>query len=226
MKSQLLRCLYQLQVEVSLVSVIPEDCNRVHLNKLNEYYVNIIPLSKVILSRHYIRSTQHGLSKGFNFLVNMNIVYENFLTGIIEELIEDDKDFHEYELEKQKRFDSLVREKNIITRPDIILKKKGSKEYPLIIDAKYKSKESSSDYYQVIAYALAIPGAKASCLLYPEVNEPFHNAYTLDRSKYGNDHNVMLYAASVPLLLNEDVNFKGYVSAVKADVKQRLLMCL
>ena len=40
--------------------------------------------------------------------------------------------------------------------------------YPLVLDTKYKRQDQNSDYYQIIAYALAIPSARNCCLLYPK----------------------------------------------------------
>jgi 5-methylcytosine-specific restriction endonuclease McrBC regulatory subunit McrC len=63
-----------------------------------------------------------GKSRGFNFIVNMNKVYEEFITEIIEELINTCPEFNEFEIEKQPKFDKLVEEKSIITKPDIVLR--------------------------------------------------------------------------------------------------------
>jgi len=102
-----------LKETVSLVSMLPEDCSRIHFNRLNEHYKTIIQFSKVILQNYFIRSTRIGGSKGFNFIVNMNKVYENFITTLTEEVISENKEFADYSVESQERFNSLVKEKRL-----------------------------------------------------------------------------------------------------------------
>jgi len=72
-KSELIRYRYILNEEVILRNVLPEECNRVQYNKLNECYEPIIQFSRAVLQYHFIRSAHKGASKGFNFIVNMNI---------------------------------------------------------------------------------------------------------------------------------------------------------
>jgi 5-methylcytosine-specific restriction endonuclease McrBC regulatory subunit McrC len=155
----------------------------------------------------------------------MNKVYEDFVTTLVEEIINEDKDFQNYVVEKQKRFDSLVIEEAIITKPDVILRRKDSlDDYPLIIDAKYKSEGHNADYYQVIAYSLAIPTAKSCCLIYPET-EPVHSQLTLVKNPADpKSKTVKLYAITVNL--DRDLEFNEYIKEIKKDLKLRLLRCL
>jgi 5-methylcytosine-specific restriction enzyme subunit McrC len=224
-KRDLIRYSYLLREEVGLTNIVPDDCDRVQFSRLNEYYETAIRFSKVILQNYFIRSTYPGESIGFNFIVNMNKVYEDFITTMIEELVVEDKTFEKYVLEKQKRFDSLVEEKEIITRPDVILRRKDSEDdYPLIIDTKYKSEGGRSDYYQVIAYSLALPTAKSCCLIYPET-EPVNTRLTLVANP--NDpksRKVKLYAVTINL--DQELDFNNYVKAIKKDLKTKLLSCL
>ena len=74
----------------------------------------------------------------------MNRVYEDFITEITLDLVEKDKIFTDYVALPQERFSGLVRENRIITKPDIILRRKNTKEIPFIIDAKYKKQENKA----------------------------------------------------------------------------------
>lgn len=224
-KRDLIRYSYLLREEVNLINILPEDCNKVQFSRLNEYYKTIIQFSRVILQNYFIRSTAMGKTIGFNFIVNMNKVYEDFITTMVEELVEEDNDFQGYIVEKQKRFDSLVVEEVIITKPDVILRRKDSlDDYPLIIDAKYKSEGHNADYYQVIAYSLAIPTAKSCCLIYPET-EPISNRLTLIRNPADpRSKTVKLHATTINL--DHDLEFNEYIKAVKKDLKSKLLSCL
>jgi 5-methylcytosine-specific restriction enzyme subunit McrC len=214
-----------LKETVSLVSMLPEDCSRIHFNRLNEHYKTIIQFSKVILQNYFIRSTRIGGSKGFNFIVNMNKVYENFITTLTEEVISENKEFADYSVESQERFNSLVKEKKIINRPDIIIKKKDSRDnYPVIIDCKYKRESNNSDYYQVVCYGLAIPSAKSCCLIYPDSETIEKNELTLDAGLFNNQRgDVKIYSKKINLYIDDNLDFNSYIRIIKSELKQELL---
>ena len=216
---------FLLKENVSLINVTPEDCNKVQFTRLNDYYEAIIQFSKVILQNYFIRSTYKGKSRGFNFIVNMNKVYEDFITTMVEEIVNEESEFKNYIVEKQKRFNSLVLEEEIITKPDVILRRKDTlDDYPLIIDAKYKRGEQNTDYFQVIAYSLAIPTVKSSCLIYPET-EKIEVKRTLVKDPTNPDSPIVkLYA--VKINLDRDLEFSEYIKAIKKDLKLKLSACL
>lgn len=216
---------YLLREKVSLVNVTPEDCHKVQFNRLNDYYEPIIQFSKVILQNYFIRSTYKGKSRGFNFIVNMNKVYEDFIATMVEEIVEEEREFENYIVEKDPRFDTLVKEKKIITRPDVILRRKNTiDDYPLIIDAKYKRGEQNADYYQVISYSLAIPTVKSCCLVYPET-EKVETELTLLKNPADPDSPVVkLYAMRINI--DRDLEFSDYIKAIKKDLKSKLSACL
>lgn len=225
-KSELFRYSNILKESISLVNVVPEDCNRIQYSRLNEHYKPIIQLSKVILQNYFIRSKFKGAAKGFNFIVNMNKVYEDFIETIMFELIEEEDDFKKYKVESQKRFTSLVKEEKIGSRPDIVLRLKDQpNNYPYIIDAKYKKDPNNSDFYQIIAYSLEIPDAKAACLIYPiyekEIKE---DVYTLNTQSFGNKRGeIKLHTFKIDLFLDENLSFNEYIFRVKEEVKKKLL---
>lgn len=221
-KQELIYFTNLMREEIDLVNVAPRDCGKIQFNKLNDYYETIIGLSRIILQNYFIRSVYKGASKGFNFVVNMNKVYEDFLTTLIEEVIAEDTFFADYVVESQERFNRLVKEKRIITKPDIILKRVHASDYPLIIDAKYKTRSSNADFYQVIAYGLAIPSAKACCLFYPDSGNMSEECLTLDTSSWGNQRRIKLHTRTIDLLLDEDLSFKEYIEKIKAQIKSKL----
>jgi len=224
-KSDLIHYSNLLRNTVSLVTILPEDCNKIQFSRQNDYYETIIQFSKAILQNYFIRSTHKGFAKGFNFIVNMNKVYEDFITEIIEGIVEKDEDFKNYVVESQQRFSNLVRgEKRIMTRPDVILRRKDTNDIPIIIDAKYKRQENNADYYQVIAYSLAIPTARACFLIYPD-NEIIESpVLTLETNSFGNKRpEIKLHAVKINLLLKEDLSFKDYIKRITDQVKSKLL---
>lgn len=213
---------------VSLVNRTPEDCERVQFNRLNEHYETIISFSKLILRHHFIRSIRKGQAFGFNFVVNMNRVYEDFIAEILEEIVCEDKAFNDYVIEKQKKFNSLVKERAIVTKPDVLLRKRDTNTYPLIIDAKYKTRESNADYYQVIAYALALPGVERCCLIYPD--DPDIEAppvLTLNTKPLKQDgREVTIHTLKIDLHLDEDLPYADYIKAIKTDMLENLRRCI
>jgi 5-methylcytosine-specific restriction endonuclease McrBC regulatory subunit McrC len=151
----------------------------------------------------------------------MNKVYEDFITKLIEEVIEEGGG--EYAVERQERFDSLVRERRIITRPDVILRKKNTDQCPYIIDAKYKKQDSNSDYFQVIAYALAIPSATDCYLIYPQDEDIDMLPLTIDAGRFDpNRGDIKLHAIKIDLLLSEDYDFQSYIMKMKQQLKRKL----
>jgi len=216
---------YLLREKVSLVNVTPEDCHKVQFNRLNDYYEPIIQFSKIILQNYFIRSTYKGKSRGFNFIVNMNKVYEDFIATMVEEIVEEEKEFENYIVERHPRFDRLVLERKIIGRPDVILRQKDTiDDCPLIIDAKYKRGEQNADYYQVISYSLAIPTVKSSCLIYPE-SEQIETELTLVKDPTNpNSPVVKLYAMRINI--DRDLEFSDYINDIKKDLKSKLSACL
>ncbi|MHA1921315.1 MAG: McrC family protein [Promethearchaeota archaeon] len=213
---------------ISLVKVYPHECIQVRFNRINQYYEDIIKLSQLILEERFIRSVHKGRSRGFNFIVDMNTVYEEFISKIIEEVITGDPKFKGYDVESQSRFKYLVKGGRITIRPDIVIRK-NDQEYPVIIDAKYKKGEPQSDYYQVITYSLALRSSKACCLLYPKTEkrerreDPFILVRNIDRD---DSEEVKLYSRSIDLYLNdesgEEMLFEDYIVGVKASVKNIL----
>jgi 5-methylcytosine-specific restriction enzyme subunit McrC len=219
---KLLRFSHLLRDEVSLTNVVPEDCNKIQFSRLNDYYNLIIKLSRIILQNYFIRSTSAGESIGFNFIVNMNKVYEDFITKLIEEVIEENSS--EYVIERQEQFNSLDREGTIKIRPDVIVQKKNPVEYPYIIDAKYKKQESNSDYFQVLAYALAFPTTTDCYLIYPQDENIDSLPLTIDARKFGNIRNdIKLHAITIDLFLDEEYNFQNYILRMKDQLRKKLI---
>ena len=86
LRDELIAMEYLLRDFVSFVPVSPQECDAVAFNRLNNRYQDIIRFSKIILEEKYIRSTEKGEAKGFNFIVNMNSVFETFVTELIQEV--------------------------------------------------------------------------------------------------------------------------------------------
>ncbi|NPV50675.1 MAG: hypothetical protein HPY60_05700 [Candidatus Methanofastidiosum sp.] len=224
LKSELIRYEFILKDIVDLTNVSPLDCDSICFNRLNDYYSAIIQFSKLILEEKFIRSIHKGESRGFNFIVNMNKVYEDFITEIVKDVVK--KEFSDYSITSQASFSSLVKERKILTRPDLVLRK-GRDNYPLILDTKYKREDKNADYYQIISYCLAIPNAKAACLIYPQTESDIDKKLILRRditTPYGK--NIILYTRTVDLHIEKDMEFGEYIQNIKAQIKEIILDCL
>ncbi len=225
-RKDLFRFINMLREEVRLENISPEDCDKVQYSRINDYYETIIGFCKIILQDHFIRSAQKGLSRGFNFIVNMNKVYEDFIIEMITEIFMEDERCRGYAVETQEKFDSLVKEKRIITKPDILLRRKNTREYPYIIDAKYKRQENNADYYQVIAYALAIPSATACFLVYPSEETIEDSVVTVDTTPFQIQkpgREIKIVAIKINLHWDQVLDYKPYIQGVKKELKEKLL---
>lgn len=222
LRRKLRRVEVQLKDHITLVSVNPRECSSIKYNRINNRYREIISLAKVILEERYIRSVLKGSSKGFNFIVNMNRVYEDFVSQLVEDVANEYYNGEGYKVEKQSRFTNLVRERRIITKPDVILRK-GINNFPLIIDAKYKKAPNNADYYQLIAYSLALK-SNTCCLIYPKTEAVIEESLTLLRDPVNNPNEITkLYIRTIDLeAVSEDASFDEYVSGAKIQVKQIL----
>lgn len=223
LRYSLLQLERDLKQEVSFNTCLsPKDCDLICYDRLNEHYHSIIEFSKLIFEEHFIRSIHKGPSKGFNFIVNMPKVYEDFLTEMIVEVVEEEPEFLEYSVASQLKFNTLIKKKNITTKPDIILKK-GKDQFPLILDAKYKKSDSNSDFYQMIAYSLAIPSSKKCCLIYPEYNRLRDENYTVfkDLEKENSD-TINLCIKTISLFEKENEDFNSFIGRTKEQIKQML----
>ncbi|MGA2573256.1 MAG: hypothetical protein ABSF36_03470 [Candidatus Methanomethylicaceae archaeon] len=221
LRSKLRRHEIALKDFITLVNMDPHECSFIRFNRINQHYEDIIRLSRLILEERFIRSVYKGESRGFNFIVDMNKVYEDFITEMVEEVI--GTEFKDLIIERQPRFNKLVEEKTIVTKPDIVLRK-GKAEYPFIIDTKYKKDPANADYYQVIAYSLALRKSKACCLIYPksEASE-IDRELTLVRDLTGEDSSkVKIYARTVDLHLDDcnEIGYEDYIAGVKEQLKQ------
>jgi len=226
LKYELLRLENYLKEEVSLnLGITQRDCESIQYDRVNQHYKTSIDFSRLIFEENFIRSVNKGVSKGFNFIVNMWQVYEDFVTEMIEEVIREDPSFSEYVVVTQGQFKTLVKEKNIITKPDIVIKKKNTDEYPLIIDAKYKGYEANADFYQVIAYSLAIPTSKKCCLLYPkDPEQDKHKEFTVYRDVLRDEQKVIkLYTETICLFDQTDEDFKHFIIRIKKQIKELLV---
>ena len=148
---------------VSFVEYPPNDVPEVKTDRLNQHYEDVIALSRLIL-RHGHFESDRGDVRATGFLMDMNVVFQEFVTVALRESLElTDGAF-------QERWISTLDEDGCVhLKPDLVWRE-GS-NYLFVGDAKYKKIEDhrapNADLYQLLAYATALnlPGG---ILIYAE----------------------------------------------------------
>ncbi len=112
--------------------------------------------------------------------------------------------------------------------PDIVLKQKEDGSHRFIIDAKYKRDVKNSDYYQAIAYSLAIPTVEACCLIYPQGEENIEKEPLILRSDITKPEckKIKLFTKTIDLHINDNVGYKNFVEEIKEEIKSIISQCV
>ena len=136
---------------VSFVEFRSDSMPEVPLDRLNEHYADVVALSRLIL-RHGAFESGRGNVRASGFLMNMNVVFQEFVTVALREALGVSGDVF---LEKVVR--SLDEEGRVHLRPDLTWW--DGRECVFVGDAKYKRIDGSvpnADLYQLLAYATAL----------------------------------------------------------------------
>ena len=136
---------------VSFVEFRPDSVPEVPVDRLNEHYAGVVALSRLIL-RHGAFEAGRGDVRASGFLMDMNVVFQEFVTVALREALGVSGDVF---LEKVVR--SLDEEGKVHLRPDLTWW--DGRECVFVGDAKYKRIDGSvpnADLYQLLAYATAL----------------------------------------------------------------------
>ena len=141
---------------VSLVDFPRNDVPKVTFDRLNEHYRNVVELSRLVLQQNAFES-RRGEVRASGFLMNMNDVFQEFLTVALREALGvSERTFGE------SKVDSLDAGGWVHLEPDLVWREGG--RYVFVGDAKYKrvrdERVPNADLYQLLAYvtALDLPG--------------------------------------------------------------------
>ena len=143
--------------DVTLVSFPPRDVPDVRLDRLNAHYGEVIALSRLIL-RHGAYETGRGEARASGFLMDMNVIFQEFVTVALRESL----GISDVSIFGERIIRSLDTSGRINLRPDLIWRE-GSR-CVFVGDVKYKNLTGrsvpNSDVYQLLAYstALNLPG--------------------------------------------------------------------
>ena len=137
---------------VSFVEFPADSVPEVPFDRLNEHYADVVALSRLIL-RHGAFESGRGNVRASGFLMNMNVVFQEFVTVALREALGVSGDVF---LEKVVR--SLDEEGKVHLRPDLTWW--DGRDCVFVGDAKYKDltddRAPNADLYQLLAYATAL----------------------------------------------------------------------
>lgn len=187
-KQELYYFQHRLEIEgVSDVSIEPYHLDLISLQKHNYHYKNALDRCEIIL-RYFGYGYQKGdMIPGSGHLCNMNILFQNFVTKILQESLpskydvfkeEAKKDFLNNISSQNPKLDGITPFQTGAMKPDIIIKK--DKKDILVIDTKYEENTTKSDYYQSISYSLY-----SKCpvlLLLPQIDEKKASDFQINQS--------------------------------------------
>jgi 5-methylcytosine-specific restriction endonuclease McrBC regulatory subunit McrC len=204
--------------EVELdTSIGPSDCYRLRLDRLSLHYEKALEISKTILEESFVRSTEKGRSKGFNFIVDMNRLFEDFLTEMTRQIMSEK--CPRLQVIDQMGFNSLDRDGKLTIKPDLLIFNQMSGKFPIIIDAKYKLDVKNPDVYQMIAYSLAIPDSKVACLLYPDSEGNYDMRFDIRRDLFGYENDYLpLLIRTINLSAKTEESYYAFVQRVKNEL--------
>ena len=150
-----LRYISSMLDSISLCEWSPNSVPNITFNRLNQHYRSVITLSRLVLRRVELQAYRGDL-QATGFLMDMNVVFQEFVTVALREALGLSKqDFRERDIPE---LDTTSR---VRLTPDLVWRHAG--RYIFVGDAKYKrivSDAKNADLYQILAYttALDLPG--------------------------------------------------------------------
>ena len=145
--------------EVSLVKFRPATVPEVRFDSLNEHYRGVLELSRLIL-RHGAFESGRGQLRASGFLVDMNVLFQEFLTQALREALGVSE--RTFRSDRGASGLTLDYEKQVMLKPDLTWWDGAACTF--VGDAKYKNisgeRVPNADLYQMLSYttALDLPG--------------------------------------------------------------------
>ena len=141
---------------VSPAEFPPRDVPEVAFDRLNRHYRDVVALSRLIL-RHGAYESERGEVRASGFLMDMNVVFQEFVTVALRESLGLSETAF-----REANIGSLDTKGRVNLRPDLTWREGG--DWVFVGDAKYKriqhERIPNADLYQMLAYvtALDLPG--------------------------------------------------------------------
>ena len=141
---------------VSPVEFRPNAVPDIRFDRLNEHYRGVVSLSQLIL-RHGAFESSRGEVRASGFLMDMNVVFQEFVTVALREALGVSANAF-----RERPISSLDEGDHVHLRPDLVWR--DGVRHVFVGDAKYKNitggRMPNADMYQLLAYvtALDLPG--------------------------------------------------------------------
>ncbi len=148
---------------ISQVEFPRGDVPEVRFDRLNEHYRGVVELSRLIL-RHSAFESGRGEVRASGFLMDMNVVFQEFVTVALREALGVSANTF-----GERSIGSLDVGNRVSLRPDLVWREGSS--YVFVGDAKYKrivnDQVPNADLYQLLAYITALD-LQGGMLIYAE----------------------------------------------------------
>ncbi len=136
---------------VSLVEFPANAVPKIAFDRLNEHYREVVALSRLVL-RHMSFEAGRGGNRASGFLIDMNVVFQDFVTQALrEELGVSD---HTFRSDTAPHRVTLDEAGQVLLKPD--LSWWDGSTCAFVGDTKYKQHVPNADLYQLLAYATAL----------------------------------------------------------------------
>ena len=149
-RRRLLRQVTDLE-DVSDTPVRAEHLDRIAVTRLNAHYEPALRLARLLLENLTLVDRQGGHTAS-SFLVDMNLLFEDFLTQRLRRALRGRLDV------LGQLGTHLGERRQVPIRPDLVFRRRGQEVY--VADIKYKltgdARARAADYYQLLAYATAL----------------------------------------------------------------------
>ncbi|WP_395013612.1 McrC family protein [Robinsoniella peoriensis] len=219
--------------DVSTVSCVPSDCDKIHLSTLHSNYRIILSMSKMFLLNK-VNTYNMGRTEAFCFLFPAEILFEEFVGGFIKDMFRDTanvstqtRDQHLAELV----VDGEMLGKAFQLREDMLIE---MDDKVVVLDTKYKEIDrfekikdnrklgiSDSDIKQMAIYGVK-RGAKKLYLLFPlyrnEPPEVINITYNLILEE--SNSKIPLQVLKIPFVFARDVEeTKAIIKSILAVIE-------
>lgn len=161
--SSRLHRVFQLMRDVQLVEVSYNTFNQINFNRLNQLYKPALNLARLLLNHLSFTGTR-GKHRFLTYQVDMNWLFEKYIGEMMRPLVNRDN----LRLVEQDRH-ALDKNRNFTIRPDFVVYH--DMKPVLVMDTKYKKKQSVNDIYQLISYCQVL-NLQSACLIYPGKSKP------------------------------------------------------
>jgi 5-methylcytosine-specific restriction enzyme subunit McrC len=212
--------------EVEDLPCTANEVDRVSLNSFFAEYSILMDSCKLILNQQLYSSNTYDLSQ-WCLLFPMEYIFEDFFAGFLE-----DKFHKKYKVEYQKSNEYLSNTPKVFNmQHDIFLTTKDGTNRKIIIDTKYKLRESNfkndlkkgidqTDLYQMVSYAFK-RGCTDMILVYPNLTENINEPDKFEIiSGFKNHEKVNVIAIEIPFWSLTDM--KGIDQRIFEVVEQNL----